>query len=454
MDKIKIGVFGAGRGFALCKGVMLYPEAELVAACDAYEPLLEKLKEAGKEVNLDIACYTDFDEFIKHDMDAVILANYATEHAPYAIRCMEAGMHVMSELMPCETMAQAVELVEAVERTGKVYAYAENCCYMKEPFEMWKRMKKGELGDIRFAYGEYVHDCSIGWPELTRGDKNHWRNRMYPTFYATHSLGPIMMMSGHRPVQVTGFETPGHTRSYIPGGVVGGGRAGIEMVILDNGAVLESIHGGLKREPHGNNWQVYCDKGFMMSNFLDEDAAFYCYKEHDDEFCLGDWEKFIPDQGIRPELASQITTHGGADFYSTYFFIQKILGNPDGAWSIDIYQALDMAFCGIMAHRSLLNGNRPERIPNFRNPEEREAYRNDRQCVTPAVAGDQLLPQYKLSATEVPDEVFDRIKDLFAKGLNGNGDEHYDVWVKDMKLKKDFYTQIGFPKCAEEESES
>ena len=27
-------------------------------------------------------------------------------------------------LMPCETMAQAVE------RTGKVYAYAENCCYM------------------------------------------------------------------------------------------------------------------------------------------------------------------------------------------------------------------------------------------------------------------------------------------------------------------------------------
>lgn len=90
---------------------------------------------------------------------------------------------------------------------------------------MWKRMKKGELGDIKFAYGEYVHDCTIGWPELTRGDKNHWRNRMYPTFYVTHSLGPIMIMSGHRPMQVTGFETPGHTRSYykagqtLPGGL-------------------------------------------------------------------------------------------------------------------------------------------------------------------------------------------------------------------------------------------
>lgn len=37
----------------------------------------------------------------------------------------------MSEVLPCETMAQAVELVETVERTGLVYCYAENYCYMR-----------------------------------------------------------------------------------------------------------------------------------------------------------------------------------------------------------------------------------------------------------------------------------------------------------------------------------
>lgn len=41
----------------------------------------------------------------------VVLVNYATEHATYAIRCLDMGLHVLSECLPCETMAQAVELL-------------------------------------------------------------------------------------------------------------------------------------------------------------------------------------------------------------------------------------------------------------------------------------------------------------------------------------------------------
>ena len=70
--------------------------------------------------------YTDFNEFIKHDMDAVLLANYATEHAPFAIAAMKAGKHVLSEVLPALNMAQAVELIECVEETGMKYCYLEN----------------------------------------------------------------------------------------------------------------------------------------------------------------------------------------------------------------------------------------------------------------------------------------------------------------------------------------
>lgn len=41
--------------------------------------------------------------------------------------------NVLSEVLPVQTMKEAVELVEAVERTGKVYAYAENYAYMPAP---------------------------------------------------------------------------------------------------------------------------------------------------------------------------------------------------------------------------------------------------------------------------------------------------------------------------------
>jgi predicted dehydrogenase len=44
-----------------------------------------------------VTTYTDYDRFLEHDIDAVILANCFHEHAPFAIKALEAGKHVMSE---------------------------------------------------------------------------------------------------------------------------------------------------------------------------------------------------------------------------------------------------------------------------------------------------------------------------------------------------------------------
>ena len=142
--KLKIGVFGGARGYTMIQVLFSHDKADLVAVCDKYEPLLEKVQEKAKELGTEVTCYNNFDEFLAHpELDAVVLANYATEHVPFAIRCMKAGKHVLSEVLPCETMAQAVELIEAVEETGMVYAYAENYCYMQHAFEMWQTYRSG-----------------------------------------------------------------------------------------------------------------------------------------------------------------------------------------------------------------------------------------------------------------------------------------------------------------------
>ena len=93
MSKLKIGVFGGRRGKSMMQVLFKHPDAELVAVCDKYRPLLTKIAGLAEEQNQQVALYENFDEFMKHDMDAVVLANYANEHAPYAIRAMEAGMH-------------------------------------------------------------------------------------------------------------------------------------------------------------------------------------------------------------------------------------------------------------------------------------------------------------------------------------------------------------------------
>ncbi len=422
---LKIGVLGAYRGKTMIDVLMVYKEAQLVAVCDKFQPALDKIDAQAKSLGMNVALYTNFDDFLKHDMDAVVLANYATEHATFAVKCLKAGKHVMSEVLPCETMAQAVELVEAVEESGLVYSYAENYCYMKDTFEMWKKYRTGVLGDVVYAECEYVHDCASYWPQLSYGDKNHWRNLMYPTFYCTHSLGPILTITGRRAVKVVGFETPQVEENVMKTGKVAG--SGIEMVTLDNGAVVKSLHGGLKREPSANFYSLFCEKGTMESGRTWDDPQFNMYKEYENKLTAGEWERYNPENDIQPEMAKHFPTHGGSDFYSTYVFIQKILGKPDGKWSIDVYTALNMGICGILAWRSALNGNVPMDVPDFRNPKEREKYRNDHACTNPAVAGDQLLPKTTFPIKEVPDEVYENVRKLWEQGLDINGvvDELY-----------------------------
>lgn len=435
--KVKIGVLGAYRGKTMIDVLMHYREdAELVAICDKFEPAINNVRNQAEELGLyNITYYKDFEDFLEHDMDAVVLANYANEHATFAIKCLNKGKHVLSEVLPCETLAQAVELIEAVEKSGKVYAYAENYCYMKHTFEMWKKYRKGEIGEVVYAEGEYIHDCSSVWPQITYGDKNHWRNRIYPTFYCTHSLGPILTITGKRPVKVVGYETPISKERVEKVGIANG--AGIEMVTLENGAVVRSVHGGLIREPSSTNYQIYCNKGMMETGRFPENEPFNYYQESE-KLCRGNWEKYEPESDIQPELVKKFGTHGGSDFYSTYFFIQKILGNPDGDWSIDVYTAVDMGICGILAWRSALNGNIPIDVPNLRNPEERDAFRSDNACTNPEEAKEHLVPMSTYESSEIPDELYSKIEKLWREGKNINGDpDRVYAEILDVTAEKD-----------------
>jgi len=410
MDKIKVGVFGAYRGKTMIKVLANHPNAELVAVCDKYRPLLDEVQGLVDENKLGISLYEDFESFFLHDMDAVVLANYANEHAPYAVRLLKCGRHVLSEVLPCETMSQAVELIEAVEESGKVYAYAENYCYMKGPFEMWRRYESGDIGEVQYAEGEYIHDCSNIWPQISYGERDHWRNRAFSTFYNTHSLGPITVATGRRPVRVTGFETNIRRKGFVSGINALGA---VEMVTLDNGAVVKSIHGGLKREPGSVNYQIYGSKGMMETNRWNV-SSLSVYMESD-KLCKGDLTHYDPEQFVSPEMAAKFGSHSGSDYYPTHFFIEKILGNPDGEkYSIDVCTAVDMGICGILAYRSILNGGFPVRVPNLRNKDERDEYRDDRACTNPAVAGDQLLPvSPQFDYDSLPDEVFDQCRRLW-----------------------------------------
>ncbi len=439
MKKVRVGVIGGRRGTSMISYCKWAGNAELVAICDNWKEVLDEQKERCK--GMDVAFYDDYDEFLKHDMDAVILANYATEHAPFAIKALKAGKHVCAEVLPCQTMKEAVELVEAVEESGLIYGYAENYCYMPAPYEMKRLYQQGVLGEFEYGECEYIHNCETIWGSITYGDKNHWRNSLYSTFYCTHSLGPIIHMTGLRPVSVVGFEGTKTERKLRVGGR--GGAFGIEMVTLENGGIIKSIHGGLYKN---SVWySVYGSKGRMESaredSLLDTaenaNAAVNHIYVNCDKYS-GEYKKdkrpetYFPEREF--EEQAQTMGHSGSDFYCMYHFFEKVLGNENADY-IDVYEALDMALPGMFAYRSILNGNIPMEIPNLRNKEERDKWRNDTMCTDPAVAGDQLIPSFSKGNPEIPDAVYEKMRKAYYDDQKAEDGYHRLVYSQGVGLR-------------------
>ena len=99
--------------------------------------------------------------------------------------------------------------------------------------------------------------------------------------------------------------------------------------------------------------------------------------------------------------------HGGGDFFTTHYFVRQILGDDDARKnSIDVYQAVDMCMPGILAYRSILNGNAPQVVPNLRLKEERDKYRNDDI-------------RYLVSNEDIPNSVFEMVRQKWIKGEPG-----------------------------------
>lgn len=423
MKKVRIGVLGGYRGSSMIGYCKAADNAEVVAICDKDPEVLKAQQKTAEGLN--ITFYENFDEFLNHDMDAVVLANYANEHAPFAIKAMKKGLHVFSEVLPVQTMKEAVELIEAVEETGKVYAYGENYCYMAAPYEMKRLYRQGEIGDFEYGECEYIHNCDPIWPSISYGDPDHWRNNMYSTFYCTHSLGPIIHMTGLRPVSVTGFEATKNDRRFHTGSK--GAQFGIEMVTLENGGLIKSIHGDLYQNSvwysaYGSKGRMECGRRdpalLEKKNGRGFDKIYVNADEHEGDYAEDRVKCYEPK--IDPSRELKGFGHGGSDFYSMYFFVEKIRGVED-ADIIDVYEAMDMFLPGMFAYRSILKGGVPVEIPNLRDKAVRDQWRNDTACTDPKVAGDMLWPTLSTGTPDIPDSVYEHMKQLWEADCAGTG---------------------------------
>ncbi len=378
MKKVRVGIFGFCRGEDYVNQV-LGSNGEIVAVCDKREERLEKAKQRLGDT---VACYTDFDSFIEHDMDAVILVNYFHEHTPYAIRCLEKNIHVLSECVSNATMAEGVALVEAAEKSKAIYMLAENYPFMPFNREMKRLYDEGTLGKCLYAEGEYNHGgnpygvTKDAWENIQRlyDSETHWRAYLPRTYYVTHSLAPIMYATGANPVRVTAMPVYSPSPKDCDRASYVGDKAAIITTLNDDDSVFK-FTGCAGFACRSDSYRLCGTKG-MFENVRGTDGKVMLR--------FNDWEIpegrqldnfYTPEETDKDVEFIKKAGHRGGDFLVTREFLDCIRENrkPD----FDVYFATRMSSVAILGHRSAMEFGVPYDIPDFRNKEDRDKYRND-----------------------------------------------------------------------------
>lgn len=385
---IRFGIFGTSdRGCSLATDI-LKAGAEIVAYCDCDPEALEKFTNTHFPQG-GAKGFASFDDFIKEDFDAVLLTNFFSEHARYAIKAMRAGKHVLSETIPNVTMAEGVELCRVKEETGMTYALLENYPFFKENQEMGRLFKSGEMGDLVYAEGEYIHPLSAKVYNYLAPGETHWRNWTPRTFYSTHALAPLMMMTDSLPTKVTGMASF-HPEIYEGTANNAGDAAAVILCQTNKNAIFRVIGWGLFA-PHGNDYRLCCTKAGVSVNPVNGMITLRYNnwaKPEGLENSKVEYPAEWPDKEVG-KLADS-SGHGGGDFYVIYTFIQTLLKGEEPYW--DVYRATTASSVAILAWRSILNNNISYDVPDFRKEEDRLKYENDRVSPFPTEGLDATIP--------------------------------------------------------------
>jgi len=366
--RIRLGIWGLGRGMSFydtCRALNI----DVVAGCD-YNA---HMREHFLQQNPGAFATADADAFLAQDFDAVLLATFCVDHAGDALRCLQAGKHVLSEVTAFHTLAEGVQLVEAVERSGLVYNLAENYPFSAANMYLARKWKAGLFGELMYGEYEYVHECRSlcytyidGVPVQPGWTVHSWRSWMNFHYYCTHSLGPVMVITGTRPVRVAALPGSQRLAGYLIDSPEGMGGVTPSLIEMDNGGVVRNLMGATTNDAHIQRlWGTRGAAELHIGKTLQLRLG-----------ASGGSPKFevTPTWDALGALAAQ-TGHGGGDFWVLYYFARQIFfGDPA---PFDIYSAADVTIPGIQAYRSSLEGGQPMAVPDFRDPAQRDAYRSD-----------------------------------------------------------------------------
>jgi predicted dehydrogenase len=181
-----MGMVGGGEGAFIGAvhriAATLDQQVELVAGCFSRDR--ENTERTGRALYLDPArCYPDYETMIAREkalpperrIDFVSIVTPNHMHFPIARSFLEMGFHVVCDKPMTYNVQQAEDLVQIVERTGRVFALTHN--YTGHPLVRHARhlFQSGAMGTVRKVIVEYLQDFLMVPHEKLGQKQAAWR---------------------------------------------------------------------------------------------------------------------------------------------------------------------------------------------------------------------------------------------------------------------------------------
>jgi predicted dehydrogenase len=328
----------------------------VAACCDV---LAESVAGFQSEFRLpDSHCFTDYQEFVSADLDAVVIVTPVPFHAEQTVAALSAGLHVLCEVTAANSIEGCARIVETVRRTGKIYMMAENCVYW--PFiQDWKKLvREGRLGEVFYSECEYVHPIADLIVDAKTGESK-WRAARAPLEYCSHSLGPILEITGDRITRAMGL---GQGHRMLPAASVGGIDIQVALFETERKAIIKLLRSSVAPRDGASHhyYSLQGTLGFLCTDRQPPKGKGLLYVAGEMK-AAQEVPCDIVDRSL-PEAASE-GGHGTAEYEIVQEFVQAM--DTGKRPSIDAVRAMDMTVPGLLAHQSAMRGGCWLDVPSY-----------------------------------------------------------------------------------------
>ena len=382
MKHLNLALIGLRFGAAFAPIYDVHPD---INSFGVYDPDIELAKAVASRLEK-AKVYQSFEEVLNNpEIDAVHLVSPIPLHVEQTLAVLNAGKHCACTVPMALNLNDLQAIAEAVRKTKKSYCVMETAVYTTHFFKVREMLKNGEFGSIQFLRGAHYQDMEY-WPDYWMG--------LPPMFYATHAIGPLVMLADSRIIRVRGLGS-GTMRKELHNQY--GNPFPIETMQIEFASGLKAeVTRSLFETAHDYTEQFTLygsKKSFEWQQIEDDQPVIHTLLPprtgpdgkslrglpvRTEHVSTGNYHMLLPEAIRRftvktedydetnPQLSLDRDAsggHGGSHPHMVHEFIRSVLENRK-AWINEINGA-NIVAAGICAHESAMNEGSIIEVPDF-----------------------------------------------------------------------------------------